>query len=59
MSEYCISMFNKVMLLVNEENHDGYFVVQRICIKGRNETGISVIDYCWEHFLLFLYGKIG
>lgn len=46
MSEYNISMFNKVMLLFNEENHDGYFVVQRICIKGRKETGISVMGYC-------------
>lgn len=36
MSEYSLSMFNQVMLLANEENHEEYFVVQRICIKGRN-----------------------
>lgn len=57
MSEYSISMFNKVMILVNEGNHDEYFVVQRICIKERNYTGIPVMDYCWEHFPFFLLRK--
>lgn len=57
MSEYSTSMFNKAMLLVNEENHDGYFGVQRNCIKRKDETRISVTDYSWEHFLFFLSRK--
>lgn len=57
MSEYSLSMFNQVMLLANEENHEEYFVVQRICIKGRNKTSILAMNYCWEHFCSSSSGK--